>query len=155
MALEFAAQWLHIALGIFWFGSVMFSDFVLGPGLMRMSAAGQREFGVNVGSRIPRVMEAAAIGVILVGIVRGTVLGDIHSLDDLGTSYGIAWLVSLVAGVFLLFWGILVTSPSVEKLGCVPEAEAPAMVRRTLRNAWIELAGFVLIFTAMIVMHFA
>ncbi len=155
MALEFVAQWLHIVLAIFWFGSVMFADFVLGPGLVRMSAAGQRDFGVNVGARIPRMMEVAAIGVIVLGIVRGTVLGDIHSVEDLGTNYGIAWLVSLVVAVFLFFWGMLVTSPSIEKLGSVSEAEAPALMRQTLRNAWIELAGFFLIFTAMITMHYA
>lgn len=155
MPIEFAAQWLHILLGIFWFGSVMFADFVLGPGLVRMTAASQREFGINVGLRTTRIMTIVAIGVVAVGFVRGTYLGDVKSVDDLGTTYGLAWLVSLVAGVFLILWGTFVSAKALESIGSVAEADAPAMMRRALQRASIELVGFLVVFTAMIVMHYA
>jgi uncharacterized membrane protein len=153
--LEFVVQWTHVLLATFWFGTVMFADFVLGPGLQRMSAGGQREFGEQVATKIGRVMEPVAVLVIVLGFIRGTVLGDVKSIADLGTAYGIAWLVSLIVALGLLLWGHFVTGPSGDRMAGASEAEAPALMKAMLRNASIELVGFFVVFTAMIVMHFA
>jgi len=155
---EFVVQWLHIIVSIFWFGSVMFTDFVLMPGIGKMATASQLDFGVNVGSRISKIMTPAASLAIVLGIVRGLLFGDIKDVNALfGTTYGLAWLVALAAAVATFAWGLFMISPAVEKISkptTTPEAAAAGIARiKTL--VMIELVGFLVIFTMMIVMHFA
>lgn len=155
MALEFAVQWLHIIVSIFWFGGMLFTDFILTPGLRRMSPPAQREFGMNVASRVPSLMIPAAVASIALGVVRGTVLGDIRSVDELGTTYGLAWLASLVVGVVVLAWSVYVMPPAVARLQRAGPGAASVALAEVSRNARIQLAGFLVIFTLMIVMHYA
>jgi uncharacterized membrane protein len=154
---EFVLQWLHIFVSIFWFGSVLFADFVLMPGIARMGPAAQLEFGVNVGSRVSRFMIPAALLSIGLGIVRGVTSGDIGSVDDLlGTTYGLAWLVALVAGVATFALGMFVITPAVDGIARATSPEAAvAGIARVRTLTLVELAGFLVIFTAMIVMHYA
>lgn len=154
---EFVLQWLHIIVSIFWFGSVLFTDFVLMPGIAKMSPAGQMEFGVNVGSRVSRLMIPAALLSIGLGVIRGLTSGDIASVDDVfGTTYGLAWLVALIASLATFAWGLFLLTPAVEGIAkaTTPEAAVAGLARiKTL--VMIELAGFLVIFTTMIVMHYA
>src|SRR5512146_412961 len=99
---EAGAQWLHILFGTFWFGGMLFSNYVVIPAIGRLPAEGRGAAMAAVGSQAGRVIPWVAIGAILLGIVRGTVLGDIRSVDDLGTAYAIEWLVGLVAAVATL-----------------------------------------------------
>lgn len=154
---EFAVQWLHIIVSIFWFGSVLFSDIVLMPGVARMSPPAQMEFGAKVGAGVSRIMIPAALLSIGLGIVRGLLFGDIASVDDvLGTTYGQAWLVALIAAAATFAWGLFMITPAVDALGklTTPEA-AVAGIARVKTLVLIELAGFLVVFTTMIVMHYA
>lgn len=152
---EFVVQWLHIIVSIFWFGSMLFTDFVLTPGLREMSPVAQREFGMNVASRVPSFMIPAAVASLVLGVIRGTVLGDVRSVDDLGTTYGLAWLASLIVGAAVLAWSVFVMPPAVVRLQRAEPGGASAALADVSRNARIQLAGFLVIFTLMIVMHYA
>lgn len=161
----FVAQWLHVVLGIFWFGGTLYGDFVLVPALTTLPLARQREVGAALGVRANQVIPAIAGATILMGILRGTVFGQIRSLDALTTTYGLTWVVGLVAAVATFLWGYRVIGPALERLASLNEAEAfgpdgapTAMLTGLLNNAkrvaLLELLGFVVVFTCMILMRF-
>jgi uncharacterized membrane protein len=163
--LQFAVQWLHVFLGIFWFGSTLYVDFILIPGLQTLAPGKAREAGAAVGAQAFRIIPAVAGLTILLGVIRGTAFGPIKSIGDLGTTYGITWLVALVAAIATLYWGLRVLTPAVEKLNAVPDSEATqadgtpsprlaAIIDDIKRKARLELIGFLVIFTAMILMRF-
>ena len=93
--------------GIAWFGAVIYNDFILIPGLMKLPVDQQRAAGEAVGAQATKVIVPAAIAVIVLGIIRGTVFGPIRSVDALfGTAYGLTWLVALAVAC-LTFSGLL------------------------------------------------
>jgi uncharacterized membrane protein len=163
--LQFAVQWLHVFLGIFWFGSTLYVDFVLIPGLQTLPLARQREAGGAIGRRGVKVITPVAGLVILLGIIRGTVFGPIKSLSDVGTTYGITWVIALVAAIATFYWGLRVLTPAIERLNAIaesdsiqpdgkPTARLVTIIDDIKRKSFLELGGFVVIFTAMILMRF-
>jgi uncharacterized membrane protein len=163
--LQFAVQWLHVFGGVFWFGSVLYVDFILIPGLQTLAPGKAREAGAAVGARAEKVILPVASLTIVLGVIRGTVFGPIKNLDDLGTTYGITWLVALVAAIATLYWGLRVIVPAVDKLNAVPDSEAThadgtmsprlaAIIDDIKRKVGLELIGFFIIFTCMILMRF-
>jgi len=162
--LVFGVQWLHVLLGIFWFGSTLYLDFVLIPALMTLPLGEQRRAGAAIGARAVPIFTGVAVAVIVLGILRGTVFGQIKSLDALGTQYGVTWLVALVAAVATAYWGLRILTPAVKKLYTIPESEAgaaggqspaiAAAVADIRGKGQIALLGFFVIFTCMILMRF-
>ena len=119
-----AVQWLHVVLGVFWFGAVLYSDFILIPALNTLPLPTQKSVGAALGARANRILPPVAVAVVLLGILRGTVFGPIKSLDALTTPYGITWLVALLVTIATLVFAIRVLGPALERLGTIPEAEA-------------------------------
>lgn len=153
---EVGAQWLHILLGTFWFGGMLFSTYVVVPAIGRLPVEGRGAAMAAVGQQANRIVPWVALGAIAMGVVRGTVLGDIKSVGDLGTTYGIEWLVSLVAAAATLAWGVRVLNPAAARVAMGPPSPAKAAEMATVRRyALIQLAGFLVIFTTMILMHYA
>jgi uncharacterized membrane protein len=163
--LQFGAQWLHVILGITWFGSVITANFILIPALNRLPLERQREIAVAYGEVAERVIGVVAPTVILLGILRGTVFGQVRSLDSLTTGYGLTWLLGLVAATATFAWGKLVLEPAIGRMNAIPAAEAllpdgqmsPAMaaaVGSLKQLGVLELLGFLVIFTCMILMRF-
>jgi uncharacterized membrane protein len=161
----FGAQWLHVIFAIFWFGGVLYGDVVLVPAISTLTLPTQRAVGAAIGARANRIVPAAAGAVILLGILRGTVFGQLRSLDALTTAYGITWLVALVFAIGTFMWGLRVIGPSLERLATIPDAEAlnadgsatpalAALIARVKRVVLLELVGFLVIFTCMILMRF-
>jgi uncharacterized membrane protein len=74
--LLFAAQWLHVFLGVFWFGSTLYVDFILIPGLQTLTPSEAREAGAAVGAQGVKVILPVAVLTILLGVTRGTVSGQ-------------------------------------------------------------------------------
>lgn len=154
--IEVGAQWLHILLGTFWFGGMLFSSYVVIPAIGRLPVEGRGAAMAAVGFQANRIIPWIAVGAIALGVVRGTVLGDIHTVSDLGTAYGIEWLVGLVAAVATLAWGLWVLNPAARRLAMGPVSPAKAAEMAAVRRyTWIQMAGFVVIFTTMILMHYA
>ena len=163
--LQFAVQWAHVFLGIFWFGATLYADFVLIPALSTLPLGVQRQVGSAIGTRANKLIPAIAGAVILLGIVRGTVFGPIQNLNALTSNYGITWLVALAVAFGTFIYGLRVLVPAIERLSTVPEAEAmtpdgqpspklAALIDDVKRKVGLELIGFVVILTCMILMRF-
>jgi uncharacterized membrane protein len=159
--LQFAVQWLHVLLGLFWFGGALYTDFILIPAIRDFSIARQREIGAALGARGAAVYRAVGPVIILLGFIRGTVFGPIKSLDALTTPYGLTWLVALAVSIALYVWAFtiyerglrsLATTPLGPDGGVTPEIEAAT--NRVKRLALLELVFFFVIFTCMILMRF-
>ena len=161
----FAVQWLHVFFGIFWFGAVLYADFVLVPALNTLPLDRQREFGTALSRQVLRVIPIVGGLTILLGIIRGIFFSGINSLNALTTTYGVTWLVALVAAIATYLWGDRVIRPDLERLMALPDAEAigpdgsgtlavSTLTDRIKRNSMLELLGFLLIFTCMILMRF-
>jgi len=155
-------QWLHVFLGIFWFGSTLYLDFVVIPAVMTLPLDQQRTVSKPLTLFSDRVLIPAAILVILLGLVRVTIFGPVRSLDFLfGTAYGITFL----AAVTTLSWGHFVVDRAARHLEAFPLMEVmksggtvavafAAQVQRVKLLALLELLGFFVIFTCMILMRF-
>lgn len=84
------AQWLHILLGIIWFGNSLVVATILIPSLNPLPIPMQREVGARYGDRATRVFDVIVPVLILLGVIRGTLLGPIKDIGDvLGTAYGV------------------------------------------------------------------
>jgi len=163
--LQFGAQWLHVLFGILWFGSSLATNFIFVPALMKLPLDRQREIAGLYGERAGRVLPIAAVAVITLGIIRGTILGPIKSLDTLGTQYGITWLVALIAALATYAFAKRVIEPSIARMNAIdasraflpggaPSPDMVAALDAAKRNAMLELIGFLVIFTCMILMRF-
>ena len=162
---QFAVQWLHVLAAITWFGAVIYTDFILIPAITTLPPREQRTAGTAIGNRSARVIMGAAAAVILLGFLRGTVWGRIHSLDALTTPYGFAWLLALVLSVVTYFWGLKVIIGALERFNAfdLDQAVLPdgrqnpvmlGLIADIKRKSQIELLLILVIFTCMIFMRF-
>lgn len=163
--LQFGVQWLHVLLGITWFGSVLATNLIFIPTINRFPLDRQREVGGEYGRLAARILPPVAMGVIALGIIRGTLLGPIKDLDMLTSQYGITWLVALVAATLTFLWGEVVIKPAIVRMNAIELGQAlladgspsPQMAQAlsfVKRVAALELIGFVVVFTCMILMRF-
>jgi uncharacterized membrane protein len=153
--LQIVATWLHVLAGIFWFGGTLYATFVLGPIMMSLPPQMQAAIGRAAGKRVNVIYETLGGITILLGIIRGTVLGPVHSLGVLlGTPYGITWGIALLLALGVLAWSHFVTFPLAYRMPAVIEAGDAAAMRRAMPLILLELAGFFGIFTCMILMRY-
>src|SRR4051812_48492455 len=155
------AQWLHVLLGIFWFGNALAVAAFLIPAVSTLPIPTQRLVGSRYAESAERTFNIVAPTVIVLGIIRGTLLGPIKSAETLTTPYGYTWLIALVAAIATFLWGrfmiggaarVMNTAPLAADGGPTPELEAATS--RLKLVAVLELLGFVVIFTCMILMRF-
>ncbi|HET7677756.1 MAG TPA: hypothetical protein VFK38_07865, partial [Candidatus Limnocylindrales bacterium] len=116
----------------------------------------QRDFMRPFLERSDRIVVPVAITTIVLGVLRGTVFGRIHSLADLATPYGIAWLIGLVLATTLLAVGVFYLAPEAKRLlqGAEAGQGLGAAGRRLQVVALLDLLGFFVVFSAMIAMRF-
>lgn len=151
-------QWLHALLGIFWFGSALYVNVILVPTLMGLPLEKQQEVSGRLAHRSSQVLLPVAAVVIVLGFLRGTVFGQLHSLADVfGGAYGVTWLVALLTGLALLGWSFFI--PLKRALTRLSTAQGPEQFAAGLPRAKVlssaELAFFAVIFTCMILMRFS
>jgi uncharacterized membrane protein len=160
--LTFGVQWLHVLLGIVWFGySLALAVFFI-PAISRLSIPAQRDIGAALGDRATPIIDVIAPTILVLGIIRGTLLGPIDSVDDVfGTAYGITWLVAAITIVAVFLWGRFVIIGAVRKLAVAPltadggpTPELDTALDRAKQVTVLELLGFFVIFTCMILMRF-
>jgi uncharacterized membrane protein len=157
-----AVQWLHVLLGILWFGNALVLDVIVIPAINRLPIVAQREVASVIGSRATPIFHVVVPTLILLGIVRGTVLGPIRSVDALlGTAYGLTWLTALGVTVATYLFGLLVITAALRRMDLAPlnpdgsaSPELVASTDRVKRLVALELLGFVVIFTCMILLRF-
>ena len=148
-------QWLHVLLGIFWFGSTLYINLVFIPAVLPLSREKQQEIAARISPLTTRVLRPTAILVIALGIVRGTVLGPIHSVQDVfSTTYGVTWFVALVGALALFTFIEVVFDPDIRRLNTAKtEVEYEATLGRVKILSVVELIGFFAIFTCMILLR--
>ena len=155
-------QWLHVLLGILWFGNALTLDVIVIPAINRLPIVAQREISSFIGSRATPIFHVVVPLIVVLGIIRGTFLGPIKSIEILfGTSYGLTWLTALTATVLTYLFGLLVLVPALRAMDLVavgPDGsstpELAAATDRVKRLVGLELIGFFIIFTCMILMRF-
>jgi uncharacterized membrane protein len=158
----FAVQWLHILLAILWFGYSLSLATITIPAISRLPLITQQAIGAQLGVQGLRVVDIVGPSVILLGVLRGTVFGQIHDANTLfGTVYGLTWLVALVVAIATFLWGRYVIVPSTRVLSDAPvnpdgtpTPELEAALARAKRVTILELVGFLVVFTCMILMRF-
>lgn len=145
-------QWLHILMGITWFGGYIFLDFVVWPTLLKRPAAeAQAVLGMISRYAGPLMMVSGTL-VILLGIARGTLLGPITSFSFLfTTAYGLTWLAALAVALTLSIWG---ANWHTRWLGPVWEEDKvrPAAVHRLRAGTIFEMTCFGLVLACMVLM---
>jgi uncharacterized membrane protein len=159
-------QWLHVLMGIFWFGGSLYLNFMVVPVLLSLPLGQQREVAIPLGARSNQVLPLVAILVILLGLLRGTIWGPVHTFAFLfGTAYGVTFLTSLLVTAAVELWGHFVTGRTAAQLNTFPLSEVMkpesavtlafnTQVQRVKLFALVELLGFFIIFTCMILMRF-
>ena len=113
----FGVQWLHVLLGIVWFGySLALAVFFI-PAVSRLPITTQRQIGVALTERATPIIDVLAPVILFLGIIRGTLLGPIDSVADVfTTAYGLTWLVAALTLVAVFFWGRIVIVGAVARL---------------------------------------
>jgi uncharacterized membrane protein len=155
-------QWLHILLAILWFGNSLSLAAVTIPAISRLPLVRQQEIGAQLGERGVRVFDIVAPAVIILGVLRGTVFGPIRDVNTLlGTAYGLTWLVALIVATGTFLWGRYVIVPATRTLATAPvnpdgtpTSELDAALARAKQVTVLELIGFLVVFTCMILMRF-
>jgi uncharacterized membrane protein len=126
-------HWIHVFLGIFWFGTILYSRLVLGPAyrtLPKETEAAIRRAMVSGNAR--RYTYLFAYGTVIMGIIRGAVSGV---FSELNSAYGITYLAALVIGVAMLAMNF-----------------APGFGHPIFRKLYV--GGFPVMFTLMVLMRF-
>ncbi|MBA3826187.1 MAG: hypothetical protein H0X24_20090 [Ktedonobacterales bacterium] len=152
-------QWLHVLLAIFWFGSVLYLNVILIPTILRLPIEQQRAVTIPLGAFSDRILTPVSMLVILFGILRGTVFGQVqHVTRLLGTSYGRIFLAAALLTIGLACWGTFVSGRAAKHLNTIPLVNGgptPAFtnqLQRVKMFVLLELVGFFIIFTLMILL---
>jgi hypothetical protein len=160
--LTVAVQWGHVLLGILWFGTSLALAVIVIPAISRLPIVTQRLVSAQIGARATPIFKVVVPILVLLGIVRGTVLGPIQSVDAmLGTVYGWTWLASLLLAIGVYAWGFIVLEPALHRMAAAPinddgspSAELTMATDRVKGLVGLELLGFLAIFTCMVLMRF-
>lgn len=130
----FIARILHVVLGVFWVGAMLFNAFFLMPAMRDAGPA-----GAQVGAALMRkgwatVMPATALLTILSGLWlywRVVGFGAAAMVSSRGLTFGLGGLAALIAFVL----GVAVMRPSMmrsmalaQAAASAPEAERPALI---------------------------
>jgi len=164
---QMVVQWLHVLAGVLWVGGAVFFSVLIMPSFGVLPPEQQRRFGKALTARMTPYFQASAGIVMLMGIIRGTLLGPIKGLDVLfGTAYGQIWLAALILTIGLAVLGARFAGPTARRMysddslwdfgpGQPPPAGLMAHVQLLRTLSIIELLGFAIVFTLMILLRFA
>lgn len=155
-------QWLHVLLGILWFGNALVLGVIVIPAINRLPIVAQREISSAIGSRATPIFHVVVPLIIVLGFIRGTFLGPIKSVNDLlGTAYGLTWLTALIVTTLTYLFGLRVIVPALRRMDLTevnpdgsPTPALAAATNQVKRLVSLELIGFLIIFTCMILMRF-
>jgi uncharacterized membrane protein len=98
-------QFLHLLFAGTLIGSGIFMTLVLWPVLLKRPSAESRAFFETAFKPISVIMGASGGLTFLTGLLRGTIFGQIKTMADLSTPYGVTFLVAAVLMTFMLFHG--------------------------------------------------
>jgi uncharacterized membrane protein len=155
LTLIIVVQWLHVLLGTFWLGSTLYADVILVPTLFRLPLEQARAVSGPLGQRAKRIIVPVAIIVVVLGFLRGTLFGSLHSLGDVfGSRYGVTWLIALLTGVALITFVLTLLTPALDRLNSTEGEQFTVAAKRVSAYSVLELAFFAVLLTCMILMRF-
>lgn len=146
-------QGFHVLCGIFWFGSVLFADFVLMPTITSLEPQQQAAVMGPLGKRASRTMIPVSILTIISGIFLGISEGI---LNELSTREGWTWIASIAVSCALFYWGLRVINPSERKLKKLTPGtpEFTQQLSQIKMYILLELLALILLFIFMVLMRF-
>jgi hypothetical protein len=155
-------QWLHVLFGIFWFGAVLTLTFVVVPALGRAPQPGKQTLVGALQQRLHRLLPAVAGITILLGLVRGMILGPITSLQvAFDTAYGRTWTAALVFSIATLIIGARGIGGGFTRLATkaltadgASRANYDAQLQKVRVAGYLAIIGFLATMTCMILMRF-
>ncbi len=148
-----AFQFLHILFGSIFIGSLIYLRLVLWPTLLTRSSAEARTFYETLLKKT-NVLLAASGGLnFILGILRGTLLGQLRSAEAWGTPYGITFSIALLATLILLILSPRL-GPALLKKVWNGTSFAPGAAQKVNRNFIFPLLLVLVILTCMVLMHF-
>jgi len=163
---QIIVHWVHVIAGILWFGGFAIMTFMVMPSMRILPPEQQRRYGRLLAPQLTRYYGIVAGIVMLFGLLRGTLLGPIKGLDVLfATPYGLTWLAALILTIGLAVIGSRLIGPTAERMygddslwdfgpGQPPPAGLVAHVQLLRTASVIQLVGFVVVFTLMILLRF-
>jgi hypothetical protein len=155
-------QWLHVLFGIFWFGVVLTLTFVVVPALGRAPQPGKQTLVGALQQRLHRLLPSVAGMTMLLGLVRGTIMGPVTSLQAaFGTAYGRTWTAALVFSIATLIVGargigggfIRLTAKALTADGA-SRAAYDTQLQKIRLAGYLAIIGFLATITCMILMRF-
>jgi uncharacterized membrane protein len=146
-------HWLHIAAAMVWMGAQTSVALLVFPALATRPGGEARAALGAFAARIPRLMQVSGIVVMVLGIVRGTVLGPIHSWSALGSRYALLMGLALVLMFVLIGYGMK-TGPALAAAIWDGDAVRPGAQLAMRRHALIVLAALGIITLCMVAMRF-
>lgn len=152
---------LHIFLAIIWVGGILFTGWGVFPAARALTFSEQRVFFLSLMKWTHKLFTAAGAGVIVTGILLGTVLGPIHSWEAVwNTKYGQLWVTALIVALITLFWGGLVgyrksmATFSHETIwACADQGNTTPLTRALITVAmveFVEVCGFIVLIECMV-----
>jgi putative copper export protein len=147
-------HWLHVLAGVVWFGGMATFDLVIWPGLLRRPARESRALYQAFEKPAGLVFASAGNATVLLGILRGTFLGQVRSLAVLtGTPYGQTFLAALLLTIGLIAFGGATRGKLPARVWNGDEYQ-PGAARFIHRSGLVEVVLMVTIVACMVAMHF-
>ncbi len=98
-------QFFHLLFAGILIGSGVFMNFILWPVLLKRPSAESRAFFDASFKPVSILMGASGGLTFLTGLLRGTIFGQIKTVADLSTPYGVTFLIAACLMGFMLFHG--------------------------------------------------
>ena len=120
------ARLLHIVLGAFWFGAVMFNTLFLGPALQDIGPDAAKVGAAMVRHKVMVFMPIAAFTTILTGLWLYWRVSGGFGAGYMGSPQGRALGVGAAAAVVAIVLGFTILRPSMEKAAALGQRAAQA-----------------------------
>lgn len=115
---------IHIGLGVFWAGTLIFLAFYLAPAVVRAGPGGGRVMQELHRARLMQVMPAMALLTILSGAWMMWVVSGGFGPTFFRTGYGVSLTIGAVASLVAFVLGVAVMRPAQAKMGELGERMA-------------------------------
>jgi uncharacterized membrane protein len=156
---------IHVTAAITWLGGHLAWQYLVLPTWFGQPVDVQRELGRSLVTRYERVVIPAALVVFVTGVLRGTMFGRIHTLDDLAVRYGASWAAALVLVLVTFAIGARLGTPRVRAYldddpawSAAIAGDPAALLRRRrafVRALRLELSVMLAVLALMFVMRFS
>jgi uncharacterized membrane protein len=154
-------RYIHIVLGIAWFGGTVYRSLIVLPSVAPLTPEQRRPLLRLTLERHETILLTIGLAVVMLGILMGAVVGPIGNGLAITSAYGLTWLASMTLAFIILGWEGFAVSPAIGALAPTDDDASeedvpapPGSPRRAQTLAWIEIGGFCVLVSFMVLMHF-